>query len=551
MKPKRRANFPKTYRSKRRTFYPPPTNPLPNSIFMQFVLAILLLLPIALQQLLHVFFESSDPPPSVLLSLPLSLSLPSSTAQKRGRPGERKKGPHRQRQKNKGAPPSPTHKNTEIDQTLMLRGAIIALAALENGTMPHLPWQTLYKTFHKNYPNHPYVYPAPKMVYSERSAILQGSGNALAPHERLSFEEAGNHLPFSLKLRFPDPLFFLPLFFHTQKQRRDGPVSKQLFLINVFQRDYKIRTGKDTHSEICIIITFYLDHFLGMGKNRRVEPGVHSFVLILDPNGENDSRTHSRNLAGRMREVGEDAKKTKKKCFYSSTWSPKKQNAMCSKLKTRPCNFLLSVSLSLSLPLSLSLSFSLSPHSSFSPGSLKHSADLSAFLPIDDYPKADNQGFCSYVSVLQASSLLPWLVHNSEKMKHDLYLLLEKAESYCDLMRFQREVACQAGDYVSQFFHPLAKTSDYWASQHYDDPKEREHVVYNLDGSEYVGPEKVEVVSEKVKMEVKMEEEMWEAKIAGLSDDEECESEDGGHESDGLWVPTADELEELEGLWKM
>ncbi len=96
---------------------------------------------------------------------------------------------------------------------MMLRGGIIALAAIENGPKPHIPWQKLYETFHKTYPSHPHVFPAPKMVYSERSAILQGSGNALAPSERVPFSKAGNHLPFHLKLRFPGPLFSVPPFF--------------------------------------------------------------------------------------------------------------------------------------------------------------------------------------------------------------------------------------------------------------------------------------------------------------------------------------------------
>ncbi len=123
-------------------------------------------------------------------------------------------------------------------------------------------------------------------------------------------------------------------------------------------------------------------------------------------------------------------------------------------------------------------------------------------------------------------------------MKQDLYSLLKEAKSLDDLMRFQREVACQAGDYVAQYFHPLAKTSHEWVTQHYFDAKQRENVIWKKDGSQFVGCEKVEVVSEKVKQSIEKERLKWVNKMLALGEDDAAEANDkGGHESDGEWFP--------------
>ncbi len=191
---KRDPSLPRHYRSKRRLEWPKPANPSPTSLFMRFVMVILLALPIALQSSLSIFFQSYVP---AWLSLFMYITYV-----------------HTQQQK------------TAIDQALMLRGAILALCAVENGEQPHIPWQTLAKVFHVVYPNHPYVHPCPKMVYSQRSAVLQGSGNALAPDQRITYAEAGNHLPPKLRSPFTLPFFTLPLFTKKNKTKK-GPITSK------------------------------------------------------------------------------------------------------------------------------------------------------------------------------------------------------------------------------------------------------------------------------------------------------------------------------------
>ncbi len=132
------------------------------------------------------------------------------------------------------------------------------------------------------------------------------------------------------------------------------------------------------------------------------------------------------------------------------------------------------------------------------------------------------------------------MANNAETIKRNLYEELEKATSLCDLMRFQREVACEAGKFIDQYFFSLAKTSYEWVTQNYSDPDKRENVIFKADGSVYVGPEQMETVSKEEVERNEKEEKKWLDKIKAIEMMEV--DEDSEDESDPLYLPGDEDL---------